>query len=119
MEPDTILENEYFSAALVDRPREPEILAEHERGVLLQINLPESILATILPIVTAIEPASILENAFFSTRLEIILSEPENDLRNEFFSATDETNPIVPDSALPIPLVWELAKVIEALRDLV
>jgi len=62
-------------------------LAEHERGLELQISFPESTLATMLPIVKVIEAASVLKKEFFSTRLETIASEPLKDLNREILSA--------------------------------
>jgi hypothetical protein len=84
-EPDIDLKNEDFSAPLRDRLRDPDRLAEHERGLELQINFPESTLATMLPMVNVIEAASVLKKEFFSTRLEARVSEALNDLSNDSF----------------------------------
>ncbi len=51
-------------------------LAEHERGLELQISFPESTLTTMLPIVNVIEAASVLKRELFFTRLEARVREP-------------------------------------------
>ena len=61
IEPEKALENEDFSVPVRDRPTDAVGLAEHDLGLLLQISFPESILATMLPMVRAIEPASVLK----------------------------------------------------------
>jgi len=80
------------------------MLAEHERGLELQINFPESTLATMLPNVIVIEPTSVLRNESVFARLETGLREPVRVLKNEFFSAKVATEPSVAESALPHPL---------------
>jgi hypothetical protein len=65
-------------------------MVEQERGLELQVNSPESTLATMLPIVIAIEAASDLKIEFFSTRPEVEASEPLSNLKIEVFSANDE-----------------------------
>jgi len=65
-------------------------VVEQERGLELQVNFPEFTLATMLPIVIAIEPVNVLMTEFFSARLEVEASEPLSDLRNEVFSAKVE-----------------------------
>jgi len=79
-------------------------LAEHERGLELQNNFPESTLATMLPITIVIEPASVLRNESFFARLDTRLREPVRVLKNEFFSANVATEPSVAESTLPHPL---------------
>jgi len=51
-------------------------LAEHERGLELQISFPESTLATMLPITNVIEAASVLMRELFFTRLKARVREP-------------------------------------------
>src|SRR5207237_1135061 len=104
-EPDRLLARPLISEAAIDREPDrdlshevcstrPEVivkvevrLAEHERGLELQISFPESTLATMLPIVKVIEAASVLKKEFFSTRLETIASEPLKDLNREILLA--------------------------------
>jgi hypothetical protein len=109
-EPDRDLNSELFSAkpeATVNAPlrdlnREvfpakpeatfqvPVRVVEQERGLELQINFPESTLATMLPIVNVIEAAMALKIEVFSTKLETELSEPLSDLSIEVILARAE-----------------------------
>ena len=50
-------------------------VVEQERGLELQVNFPEFTLATMLPIVSAIEVARLLKMEDFSARLEAEVSE--------------------------------------------
>jgi len=110
------LENENFSAVLRDRLRDPDRLAEHERGLELQINFPESTLATMLPIVNVIEAATVLKKEFFSIRLEARVKEPVRLLaRPLIWEAARDTEP---DRLFARPLVSAPARVSEPVRDL-
>jgi hypothetical protein len=55
----------------------PVRVVEQERGPELQTSFPESTLATMLPIVIAIEPEKALTIEFFSARPETRPIEPE------------------------------------------
>ena len=84
------LKNEFFSVILEAIFQVAVRVVEQERGLELQVNFPEFTLATMLPIVIAIEPENVLKTEFFSARLETEASEPLSDLRNEVFSAKVE-----------------------------
>src|SRR6266852_4461533 len=58
-------------------------VVEQERGLELQVNAPELTLATMLPIVNAIEAAKVLKIEDFSAKLEAKASEPLRDLKRE------------------------------------
>ena len=60
---------------------------EQERGVELQVNFPESTLATMLPVVMLIDVVNVLKIEFFSERLEAIVKDEVRNLKIEFFSA--------------------------------
>jgi hypothetical protein len=75
-EPDRDLSHEVCSTRPEAIVKDEVRLAEHERGLELQISFPESTLATMLPIVNVIEAASVLKKEFFSTRLEARVREP-------------------------------------------
>ena len=62
-------------------------VVEQERGLELQITFPESTLATMLPIVIAIDPANVLKIEFFVARVEGSVSESVRDLKKVLFSA--------------------------------
>jgi hypothetical protein len=89
-EPDRDLNHEDFSV-------KPEVIVqvavrvvEQERGLELQVNCPEFTLATMLPIVTAIEAAMALKIEVLSARPEAELSEPLSDLSIEVILARVE-----------------------------
>ena len=119
-------ENELVSDLKYARPSanpEPMVQAafrpvEQERGIELQITFPESTLATMLPIVIAIDPANVLKIEFFSARVEESVSEPLRDLRNELFSARLDAKDNESLKSLPIPLDWEPVRPIESSSDL-
>jgi hypothetical protein len=85
-------------------------VVEQERGLELQVNIPESTLATILPIVIVIVAASVLKIELFSARLEARLSELLRDLRKDVFSTKLEAGPSESVRTLVRPLVSELAR---------
>jgi hypothetical protein len=65
-------------------------VVEQERGLELQVNCPEFTLATMLPIVTAIEAAMTLKIEDLSTKLETELNEPVSNLNIEVILAKAE-----------------------------
>jgi hypothetical protein len=84
------LSSELFSAKAEVVVRVAVRVVEQERGLELQVNCPEFTLATMLPIVTAIEAAMTLKIEDLSTKLEAELSEPLSDLRIEVILAKAE-----------------------------
>jgi len=66
-------------------------VVEQERGLELQVNLPESTFATILPIVIVIAAANVLNMEFLSAKLEATVRELLSTLKIEIFSAKVET----------------------------
>lgn len=60
---------------------------EQERGLVLQINLPESTLPTRLPGAIVIESVKVLKSEFFSLKVEADAREPPRDLKKDNFSA--------------------------------
>src|SRR5467141_5355371 len=91
---------------------------EQERGLELQITFPESTLATMLPIVIAIDPANVLKIEFFAARVEGIVSESVRDLKNDLFSARLVVNDNESAKDFARPLDWEPARPIESNSDL-
>ncbi len=91
---------------------------EQERGLELQITFPESTLATMLPIVIAIDPANVLKIEFFAARVEGIVSESVRDLKNDLFSARLVVNDNESARDFARPLDWEPARPIESNSDL-
>jgi hypothetical protein len=89
-EPDRDLSHEVCSTRPEAIVKVEVRLAEHERGLELQISFPESTLATMLPIVNVIEAASVLKREFFSMRLEARVKEPLRDLKSEVCLARAE-----------------------------
>ena len=75
---------------------------EQERGLELQINFPESTLATMLPIVIVIEAMIVLEREANREKPETEVSKPLNDLSTEIFSAKLEARVSDPLSVLRI-----------------
>jgi hypothetical protein len=118
-EPVRLLNREFFSASAEAVAQVAVRVAEHERGLELQVNCPESTLATMLPIAMEIESARVLKMAFFSeieearatellsvlkielcsTKDEAVFSMLVRDLKREFFSAIPE--PIVREPLTP------------------
>jgi len=66
-------------------------VVEQERGLELHVNIPESTLATILPIVIVIAATSVLKIELFSTRFEARDREPLRDLNVEVILARVES----------------------------
>jgi len=91
---------------------------EQERGLELQITFPESTLATMLPIVIAIDPANVLKIEFFAARVEGIVSESVRDLKNDLFSARLVVNDNESAKDFARPLDWEPARPIESNSDM-
>ncbi len=91
---------------------------EQERGLELQITFPESTLATMLPIVIAIDPANVLKIEFFAAKVEGSVSEPVRDLKNDLFSARLDAKENESLRDLARALDWEPTKPSESSSDL-
>jgi len=89
-EPDKDLMNEDLSAKPEAIFQVAVSVVEQARRLELQITFPEFTFATMLPIVIAIEPVSVLKTEFLSRRLEAEAIEPLSDLMKEAFSARPE-----------------------------
>ena len=93
IESDRDLSNEFFSARLEAIVQVAVRVVEQERGLELQVNCPESTLATMLPIVIEIESDSVLNREFFSVSEDAKFSEPVSALKRELCLTKEDARP--------------------------